>query len=69
MLRAGDICEVVYRQGQAFVPPHIDGSTDPTRVPEVLGGWIAGLADREALKAALKGVADAVARRPPELAM
>lgn len=60
---------MVYRRGQAFVPPHIDGSTDPTRVPEVLTAWLATLADRESLKAALKGIADALARRPPELAM
>lgn len=60
---------MVYRRGQAFVPPQLDGSTDPTRVPEVLAAWLSALADRESLKAALRGIAEALARRPAELAM
>lgn len=26
------VCEAVYKRGAAFVPPHIDGTTDPNRV-------------------------------------
>lgn len=28
----GAVCERVYLKGAAFVPPHIDGTTDPSRV-------------------------------------
>lgn len=34
----GDICEVVFKQGGAYLPQALSGCSDPNRVPEVSTG-------------------------------
>ncbi|PNH02559.1 hypothetical protein TSOC_011452 [Tetrabaena socialis] len=65
----GAVCESVYRAGAAFVPPHLEGCTDPSKVLEVLGVWLGLLQDGSRLRSAMRAVTEALLARADGLAM
>nr|BAI63221.1 basal body protein [Chlamydomonas reinhardtii] len=62
------VCEAVYKRGAAFVPPHIDGTTDPNRVLEVLAVWLGLLQEGSQLRGVMRSVSEALASRAEGMA-
>ncbi|GIM00811.1 hypothetical protein Vretimale_5731 [Volvox reticuliferus] len=59
----GAVCERVYLKGAPFVPPHIDGTTDPSKVLEVLEIWLELLHENAQLRGAMRAVVETLAAR------
>ncbi|GLI64985.1 hypothetical protein VaNZ11_008410 [Volvox africanus] len=64
----GAVCERVYLKGASFVPPHIDGTTDPSRVLEVLEVWLELLQESAQLRGAMRAVVETLAARAEGMA-
>ncbi|GIL44765.1 hypothetical protein Vafri_2272 [Volvox africanus] len=64
----GAVCERVYLKGAPFVPPHIDGTTDPSRVLEVLEIWLELLHESAQLRGAMRAVVETLAARADGMA-
>ncbi|GLC50209.1 hypothetical protein PLESTB_000354400 [Pleodorina starrii] len=64
----GAVCDRVYVKGAPFVPPHIDGTTDPSRVLEVLQVWLGLLQEGAHLRGAMRAVVEALAARTEGMA-
>ncbi|EFJ49191.1 hypothetical protein VOLCADRAFT_117327 [Volvox carteri f. nagariensis] len=64
----GAVCERVYIKGAPFVPPHIDGTTDPSRVLEVLELWLGLLQEAAQLRGAMRAIVEALAARAEGMA-
>ncbi|KAG2450781.1 hypothetical protein HYH02_004618 [Chlamydomonas schloesseri] len=63
------VCEAVYKRGAAFVPPHIDGTTDPNRVLEVLAVWLGLLQEGSQLRGVMRSVSEALSSRAEGMAI